>query len=80
MAKGVAIKKLIPRKLKIDREINDVDIWHVEVYTPKRTFRLPCGKSDLQELFNLGSGDWDVKVLGVFRGGSPLCFEKFNND
>ena len=80
MAKSMAAKGIKPRKLTIDREINDVDIWHVEVYTPKKTMRMPCGKTDLKEMFDLGTGDWNVTVLGVFRGGSPLTFEKFNNN
>lgn len=71
------LSRIKPRKLDINMEINDIDIWHVRIETPKKTFNMPVGKTDLNELFALGQGDWKCTVIGRFIKGSPLNFIKY---
>ena len=66
-----------PRHLTIDREINDEDIWHIQVTTKSGTFNMPYRKSGLDRAFFNGAGDWNCKVLLRFINGSPVNTEKF---
>jgi hypothetical protein len=69
--------RIRPRIFTIDREINDEDIWYIKVTTNGRIKNTPYGKTDLDQAFKRGTGDWDCKVLLRFIKGSPINIEKF---
>jgi hypothetical protein len=65
------------RKLTIDQEINEEDIWHIRVTTDGKTFNMPYRKSSLDNAFIIGKGDWNCKVLLRFIKGSSINIEKY---
>lgn len=68
-----------PRRLNLDREINDEDIWLVEVRAGNKSFQNPYRKSSLQRQFDISSEDWDCTVLRRYIQGDPLRSEDFTS-
>ena len=57
------IKSKEPPKLIIDRTIDDISLWYVEIDEKGIKSRRPCKKSTLEESFKLGKTTWRVRVL-----------------
>ena len=73
------MKKIAPRKhppkLTMSHEINDEDIWWVEV---NGKIKMSCRKTLLQESFEKQNQDWDVKVLKRWINGDGRNCEIIN--
>lgn len=70
-------ERKIPPRLTIDREINDEDIWHIEIDDGKRIFRSPHRKTSLEQSFAISGRAWNCKVLKRFINGDPNVKEVY---
>ena len=64
-------------KLTIDRPIDDISLWYVEIDEKGIKTRRPCKQSTLEESFKKGKTTWDVKVIGCWKNMSGNDYIQF---
>lgn len=69
------MKQPVRRKLSIDRQINDTDIWVVTIAGKKR--RYIGGMTGLRHAFDKDVGDYVCKVVMRFIGKRGDLVEKY---
>ena len=70
----------VPKKqLKLNIDIDDINLWHVRITSLTRIFETPCRLSSLNNLFDLQKESWDVMVLGKWVNSDGRNFIKLDN-
>lgn len=66
-----------PPELIIDRPIDNISLWYVEIDEKGIKSRRPCKKSTLEEGFKLGKTTWNIKVLGQWVNMDGNNYKQF---